>query len=97
MQVQQLVEALESDDGRAELHGLYSRLDEDGDGELTSEEWAAGLAANQELLHKYFGETGNAELLAVFNRIDLDGNGSLSWEEFCAGAKALQTRLAAQG
>ena len=94
LQAQKLIEALESEDGNAELKALYARLDVDGDGKLTSGEWSAGLAANVGLLAKFFGEsTTSSDGEQLFRRIDEDGNGSLSWEEFCSGAKALQREL----
>ena len=89
-----LVAALESTDGYAELKALYDRLDIDGDGELTAEEWSAGLEANQSILTKYFGDSvSSSDGGHLFRQIDTDGSGSLSWEEFCDGARALGNTL----
>ena len=70
-QVQALLNALESDEGYNELHQLFKRLDADGNGELTGEEWSAGLAANVDVVSKYFGEAvSSSDGAHLFNQID---------------------------
>jgi len=88
-----LVEAMSTDAGHAELRALFTTLDKDGDGTVTSKEWGKAVTKNKVLLAKYFGGASPKEIGQAFKRLDLDGSGDLSWEEFEAGAAALRAQL----
>ena len=89
----QLVAALQSEDGRKELKALFASLDLNDDGKVDSIEWGKGLSKNQALLKKYFGRgtaTGARpmkELGAMFKTIDTSGDGFVSFDEMVAAAR----------
>jgi len=85
-----IAQAMASDDSRVALKALFTSLDSDGDGKLTSVEWATGLTSNKEFMVRHFGECTFEEHEVAFRQLDEDGNGSLSWEEFEQGARKLQ-------
>mmetsp|Transcript_33037 Transcript_33037/g.65706 ORF Transcript_33037/g.65706 Transcript_33037/m.65706 type:complete len:168 (-) Transcript_33037:315-818(-) len=84
-----LADALETEEGRAELKALFTTLDKDGDGKVTSKEWGKAVKKNKDMLAKYFGGAELKEIGQAFKRLDADGSGDLTWDEFIAGAKAL--------
>ena len=84
-----LAEAMASDPVRSQLQALYTRLDTDGDGKLTADEFSAGLTGEEELMTTHFGDVTQESMRAVFESLDEDGNGSLSWEEFSKGSVRL--------
>lgn len=72
--------AMSREDSRAELRVLFTSLDTDGDGSLSGAEWSQGIAANEQIVAKYFGsqvgEPGPTcaaptveEFLALFNQL----------------------------
>ena len=89
----QLVAALQSEDGRKELKALFASLDLNDDGKVDSIEWGKGLSKNQALLKKYFGRgtaTGARpmkELGAMFKKLDTNQDGFLSFDEMVAAAR----------
>ena len=91
----QLVAALQSEDGRKELKALFASLDLNDDGKVDSIEWGKGLSKNQALLKKYFGRgtaTGARpmkELGAMFKKLDTNQDGFLSFDEMVAAARGL--------
>jgi len=88
--------ALQTDKGREELKALYAKLDIDGDGYLTSDEWSQGLVANEDMVKKYFAGCSVADNREVFTKIDVDNSGSLTWDEFLNGAmKSIQEVVSA--
>ena len=87
MALENLCEAVGTDEGREELQALFRLLDVDGDGKVTSKEWGKAVGKNSELMMKYFGGASKKELGKAFNRLDLDQNGSLDWEEFIFGVE----------
>jgi len=80
--VQAVIEMYSSSEGKAQLQGLWSALDKDGDGTITSKEWGKGVAANWKTMSKFFGGCTIAEAGKAFKSIDVDGSGDLTWEEF---------------
>ena len=72
----------------AGLHGLFRRLDTDGDGRLSRAELKHGLEADAEAK----ALLGERELMAM-QRLDLDGDGEISWEEFSAVLAGEKTRV----
>ena len=84
-----LVAAMSTETGKAELKALFSTLDKDSDGSVTSKEWGKALSKNKELMAKYFGGVTMAEIGKAFKRIDADSSGDLTWEEFEAAAARL--------
>ena len=91
-----LADALETEEGQAELKALFATLDKDGDGSVTSKEWGKALSKNKELMAKYFGGATMAEIGKAFRRLDADGSGDLTWEEFEAGAARLASAASSQ-
>ena len=61
---------------------MCCRLDQDGDGRVSSKEWGQSLAANPEVLGKYFEGSSIKEIAGAFNRCDIDKSGCLNWAEF---------------
>lgn len=49
-----IADALETDAGQAELKKVFSALDKDGDGKVTSKEFGSVVLRNPELVSKYF-------------------------------------------
>jgi Ca2+-binding EF-hand superfamily protein len=82
-----LAAAMATDDGSAELKGLWDTLDKDGDGKVSSQEWGRAVYKNQDLMKKHFGGNTLSEIGHAFNRIDSDNNDSLTWIEFAAEVK----------
>lgn len=76
-----------TEDGSAELKGLWDTLDKDGDGKVSSQEWGRAVYKNQDLMKKHFGGNNLSEIGHAFNRIDSDNNDSLTWIEFAAEVK----------
>merc|ERR1719272_1637293 len=89
---QQMAEALTREEGRVELRQLFRQLDSDGDGRLTSEEWARGMGKQGTAMAKYFGGSTLEDLARIFSKIDANGDGSLTWEELVAGAADYRLR-----
>jgi len=89
-----LATALETEAGRAELKALFETLDQNSDGKVTRKEWGKQLAANKEMIAKYFGGCSLPALGRAFRRIDADGDGALVWDEFVVAATG--ARAAAQ-
>ena len=86
MAAKRLRAALATEEGKAELKALFMRVDIDGDGKLTPDEWSQGLAANNDVIEKYFWGCSVADNREVFTKIDTDNSGALTWEEFLDGA-----------
>ena len=83
-----LKEAMETDEGSAELKQLYETLDKDGDGKVSSKEWGSAVYKNQDIMKKYFGGRTLEEIGRAFNRIDADNSDSLTWDEFVRDTSA---------
>ena len=81
-----LAQALESQEGMAELKALWDTLDKDGDGKVTGKEWGSAVSKNQEVMKKYFGGKNLKQIGKMFSKIDTDGSGDLTWDEFVAGS-----------
>ena len=81
--------AMQTSEGAAELKSLFETLDEDGDGKVTSEEWAKSVSQNKEMLAKYFGGKDAKSIGEAFKRLDADRSGDLTWKEFVAGSQRL--------
>ena len=80
---QQMAEALTREEGRVELRQLFRQLDSDGDGRLTSEEWARGMGKQGAAMAKYFGGSTYEDLARIFSKIDANGDGSLTCGTHC--------------
>jgi len=52
-----IADALETDAGQAELKKVFSALDKDGDGKVTSKEFGSAMLRNPELVSKFFGKS----------------------------------------
>ena len=73
-----------------ELRALFRQLDNDGDGRLSSEEWARGMGKQGTAMAKYFGGSTYEDLARAFSRMDADGDGYLTWDELVEGASHYQ-------
>lgn len=89
----QMVQALQSDEGKAELRTFFDSLDKDHNGKVSSKEWGHALGKNKEIMSKYFGGSTPAEIGQAFKRIDVNSDGNLSWEEFVAAADAKMAQV----
>ena len=76
--LEQLSEALAREEGTEELRKLFRQLDTDGDGRLSSEEWARGMGKQGTAMAKYFGGSTYEDLARAFSRMDANGDGSLT-------------------
>lgn len=81
-----LATALATQEGAAELKGLFDTLDKDGDGRVTGKEWGSAVSKNKEILQKYFGGKNLKAIGKHFKKLDADGSGDLTWDEFVAGS-----------
>ena len=79
--LEQLSEALAREEGTEELRKLFRQLDTDGDGRLSSEEWARGMGKQGTAMAKYFGGSTYEDLARAFSRIDDNGDGFVTWDE----------------
>lgn len=86
--IKQLKAAMATEEGQAELKGLWDRLDKDGDGKVTGKEWGSKVYSEKDIMSKYFGGSDMASIGKGFNRIDADGNDLLTWDEFVSGVKS---------
>ena len=76
--LEQLSEALAREEGTEELRKLFRQLDTDGDGRISSEEWARGMGKQGTAMAKYFGGSTYEDLARAFSRMDANGDGSLT-------------------
>src|SRR5262249_16917264 len=60
------------------LKDLFSKIDADGDGKITKDEFEKALGA---------GGTNTAQADDVFSKLDKDGNGSVSMDEMSSALK----------
>ncbi|KOO22056.1 calmodulin [Chrysochromulina tobinii] len=81
-----LAQALESQQGAAELKALWDRLDKNGDGKVSGKEWGSAVHKNQQVMAKYFGGKDLKGIGKMFSKIDADGSGDLTWDEFVNGS-----------
>ena len=77
-----IIAMFKSEEGQAELKALWTTLDKDGDGTVTSKEWGKGVKANWKTMGKFFGGSTISEVGKIFKSLDLDGSGDLTWDEF---------------
>ena len=84
-----LAHAVASEEGAAELKGLFDSLDKDGDGRVTGKEWGSAVKKNADVMKKYFGGKDLKTIGKAFKRIDADGSGDLTWDEFVSGSLRL--------
>jgi len=82
--VAKMATAMATDEGTAEFVRLFEKLDKDGDGKVSSQEWGRAVHAEQELMSKYFGGSSLKEIGSAFSRLDTNKDGMISWDEFKA-------------
>ena len=95
--LEQLSEALSREEGRVELRKLFQQLDTDGDGRLSSEEWARGMGKQGTAMAKYFGGSTYEDLARAFSRIDANGDGCVTWDEMVEGAAHYKRTVGGSG
>ena len=78
----QLMKAVSTPEGRAELKSLFDQLDKNKDGRVSSAEWGESVHKFKDVLKKYFGGNTVANVDKLFRSIDANGSGSFTWEEF---------------
>ena len=78
----QLMKAVSTPEGRAELKSLFDQLDLNSDGRVSSAEWGASVHKFKDVLKKYFGGNTVANVDKLFRSIDANGTGDFTWEEF---------------
>ena len=64
-----MAEALSREEGKLELRALFRQLDTDGNGRLSSEEWARGMGKQGAAMAKYFGGSTYEDLARAFSRM----------------------------
>ena len=82
----QLAMTMSTEDGRAELKGLFDALDRDADGAASSKLWSRALGANEGVVAKYFGGSTVPQISSAIDRIDTGRDGRLTWLEFESAA-----------
>ena len=93
----QMSEALAREEGRVELRKLFRQLDTDGDGRISSEEWARGMGKQGTAMAKYFGGSTYEDLARAFSRIDDNGDGFVTWDEMVEGAAHYKRTVGGSG
>ena len=88
-----LANALESEEGKAELEALFKTCDKDSDGKVTSKEWGKAVGKNRDVMQKYFGGEDMKAIGKAFKRLDADGSDALTWDEFVAGSQRMIASL----
>merc|ERR1719443_254003 len=83
-----MIEAMLSEEGRADLKKFFDSLDKDKNGKVSSKEWGHALGKSKEIMSKYFGGSTPAEVGQAFKKIDKNKDGDLTWEEFVAAAES---------
>ena len=76
-----LAAAIETKEGASELRALFTTLDTDKNGKVSSKEWGRAVSKNRKVLAKYYGGASVAEIGKHFKRLDLDNSDDLTWEE----------------
>jgi len=77
-----LASIMEEDESKAELKALFDKLDKDGDGKVSGQEWGRSVAGDKDVMAKYFGGSTLKEIGSAFRRLDTDRSGALTWDEF---------------
>ena len=91
---QALVDMYKSEDGQAELKALWTELDKDGDGTVSSAEWGKGVAKHWKTMSKFFGGVSQKKVGKLFKELDADHSGDLSWEEFTGAIDSVDAETA---
>lgn len=91
---QALVDMFKSEEGLAELKALWSSLDKDGDGTVTSHEWGKGVAKHWKAMAKFFGGVSQKKVGKLFKELDTDGSGDLTWDEFTGAIDSVDAETA---
>jgi Ca2+-binding EF-hand superfamily protein len=86
--MENLCDAMQSEEGQGELKALFDKLDKNSDGKVGSKEWGRSVFQNKDLLAKYFGGSNMKEIASAFNRLDTNNSDLLTWDEFAAATKA---------
>jgi len=74
-----------------DLKKMWDKLNENGDGVVTSKEWGQLINQNVELIKKCFGDFNDlTEIGKFFNTIDENGDKQLTWKEVVAARTKLQ-------
>ena len=89
--LQQLADALALDSGKSDLRRLFSKLDRNGDGRISSTEWARGMSTDGTTMTKYFGGATYEDLAHAFTRIDTNGSGYLNFDEIVSAAQRFRS------
>lgn len=87
MEKRPLKGALSDPADREEFKQLFDKLDNDGSGNVDTEEFAKALAANADLVNKFMGIATIDEIRDAFKRIDKDHNSTVSFDEFVYAAE----------
>lgn len=92
-----LSEAVSKPEGRAALKDLFDKCDRTGEGKVDIIEWGKAVAADGDVLAKYFDGDADLDFLAAFKTIDKDGSHTVSWAEFESSLGAHDTATKVSG
>lgn len=81
--------ALSTKEGWSELFTLFKSLRPSLDDAVSSDEWGAIVANDEEIREKYFGSASPDVIAQQLDRLDEDGKTEMVWEEFVDGAISL--------
>ncbi|CAE8623939.1 unnamed protein product [Polarella glacialis] len=80
----QMAAAMLNPEGKTAIKGLFDKIDQNGDIQITALEFAAALFSQSDIVKSYFGgmDLTLEDLSTAFQRIHKDRNGVLTWNEF---------------
>ena len=83
--------------GMAKLMELFKDIDANGDGSISADEWARGVAKSEYELKYFFGGETVAEITQRFRAIDINKDKQISWSEFEKCAREMVKRRHEEG
>eukprot|EP00928_Gymnodinium_smaydae_P020323 TRINITY_DN17859_c0_g1_i2.p1 TRINITY_DN17859_c0_g1~~TRINITY_DN17859_c0_g1_i2.p1 ORF type:complete len:283 (+),score=75.70 TRINITY_DN17859_c0_g1_i2:50-898(+) len=78
----QTAESMSTAEGSERFKALFEKIDKDGDGRVSHQEWAKAMTEHEVMQDLEFGNINANVIGKALKRIDADERGSLTWEEF---------------